>query len=138
MRPRPPGRADLLRDGRGVSAVEFALIAPVFIGLIFAASQLSMVFFANAGIKNAVSEGARLASLYPKPSNDDIAAQIARNRFGVDPAYLSAPTFSEGTSNGAAYTEISIRYSAPIDFMIYKFGPITLTQTRRVYTQPSR
>ena len=135
---RPAARAGLLRDRRGISVVEFALIAPVFIGLIFAVSQMGMIFFANAGLKNAVSEGARLASLYPKPSNADISAKIGRNRFGVDPTYLSGPTFVEGTSNGAAYTEITMRYSAPVDFMFYKFGPITLTQTRRVYTQPSR
>ena len=39
----------LLRDKEGVSVVEFALIAPVFIGLIFAVSQMAMVFFAQAG-----------------------------------------------------------------------------------------
>lgn len=127
---------DLLRDRRGLSVVEFALIAPVFIGLIFAVSQMAMVFFAQAGLKNAVSEGARLATLYPRPTNAQIATKIARNRFGVDPAYLSGPTFAEGTSNGAVYTDITMRYSAPVDFMFYRIGPITLTQTRRVYTQP--
>ena len=137
MRIRRSASRNLLRDRRGISVVEFAFLAPVFIGLIFAVSQLGMLFFANAGLKNAVSEGARLATLYPRPTNAAISAKIARNRFGVDPSYLSEPTFAEGTSNGAAYTEITMRYSAPIDFLFYKVGPITLTQTRRVYTQPA-
>lgn len=136
MKNRRYALRDLLRDKGGVSVVEFALIAPVFIGLIFAVSQMAMVFFAQAGLKNAVSEGARLATLYPRPSNADISAKIARHRFGVDPAYLTGPTFVDGTSNGAVYTEITMRYSAPVNFIFYDFGPITLTQTRRVYTQP--
>ncbi len=121
-------------DTKGIGMVEFALFAPVFIGMIIAAAQLGLLFFANAGIKNAVSEGARLASLYPRPSNAQIAARITRHRLGVDPVYLTGPTFAEGVVSGSHYLEITMRYSAPVDFLFYKVGPITFTQTRRVYT----
>ena len=124
------------RDKRGIGAVEFALLAPAFIGMIFAATQLALVFFANAGIKNAVSEGARLATLFPRPSNEQIAARISQSRFGVEPAHLTGPTFTEGADNGAAFTEITMTYKAPISVIFFQLGPVTLKQTRRVYTQP--
>ena len=129
--------AGLKQDTRGVGVVEFALLAPVFIGMILAATQLSLIFFANAGLKNAVSEGARLASLYPRPSNEKIAERIREQRFGLDPAHLTAPTIVDRTVDGATYAEITMKYRPPVDFVFYKVAPITLTQTRRVYTHPS-
>lgn len=134
MKIRPVEIRSIAGDARGLSIVEFALFAPIFIGMIIAAAQLSLVFFANAGIKNAVGEGARLASLYPRPTNAQIAARITARRLGVDPAYLTGPTFVEGLSGGANYLDITMTYSAPVDFLFYEVGPIKLTHTRRVYT----
>jgi Flp pilus assembly protein TadG len=125
------------RDERGASVIEFALLAPVLVGFIIGISQLGLLFFANAGLGNAVSEGARLATLYPRPSDATIAARINDRRFGLDPAYVTGPTFAPGVVDGAPYVEITMSYAAPLNFLFYKVGPIRLSQTRRVYTQPS-
>jgi Flp pilus assembly protein TadG len=130
-------RRFLSRDSRGATLVEFAILAPVFIGMIIAAAQLGLLFFANAGLKNAVSEGARLATIYPRPTNTQIQAKISQRRFGLDPAYVTGPSFVEGTDGGAAYTEITMSYAAPVNFLFYRVTGFTLSQTRRVYTQPS-
>lgn len=127
----------LLRDTGGAAVLEFAIIAPVFFAVIFAIAQLGMLFFANAGLGNAVAEGARLASLYPRPSNEQIIARITDKRFGLDPANIVGPNIVDGSLDGASYAEITMRYDAPMTFLFFDVGPIPLTKTRRVYTQPT-
>ncbi len=49
------------RDGeRGTSAVEFALVAPLFLTLLIAISELSMIFFSGQYLETAVQDSARL------------------------------------------------------------------------------
>lgn len=124
------------RDKRGASAVEFALIAPVLIAFLFGVAQLGILFFANAGLQNALAEGARLATIFPRPSEADVAAKITQKRFGLDPARLTDPTFAYGTVNGMAYADVSLSYTMPLNLWLVETAPITLTQRRRVYIQP--
>ena len=97
MSRRPP---HLGRDRRGATAVEFALIAPVLIAFLLGVAQLGVLFFANAGLQNALAEGARLATIFPRPSEAAVAAKITQQRFGLDPARLTDPSFAYGTTNG--------------------------------------
>jgi|SRR5882724_1642798 len=47
------------RNHRGSAAVEFALVAPVFFGLLFAIIELAMVFFASQMLETATQDSAR-------------------------------------------------------------------------------
>lgn len=47
-------------DDRGTAAIEFALIAPVFFGLLFAIIETGMTYFANLTLQNAVMDTSRL------------------------------------------------------------------------------
>jgi len=125
----------LRHDRRGISAVEFALLAPAFLGAIIGAAQIGILFLAQAGLRNAIGEGARCATIWPRPSNATIISRIATNRFGLNTAYLSTPTITSGVSNGANYLDISATYNVPLDFVFYHPPAITLTETRRVFVQ---
>ena len=48
------------RNRRGSAAVEFALVAPLFFGLLFAIIELSMVFFASQVLETATQDSARV------------------------------------------------------------------------------
>jgi Flp pilus assembly pilin Flp len=48
------------RDRRGVTAVEFALVAPVFFGLLFAIIETAMVFFAGQVLETITQDSARM------------------------------------------------------------------------------
>jgi Flp pilus assembly protein TadG len=48
------------RNRRGSAAVEFALVAPLFFGLLFAIIELSMVFFASQVLETATQDSARM------------------------------------------------------------------------------
>jgi Flp pilus assembly protein TadG len=124
------------RDTRGAAMLEFALLAPVFVAFVFAIIQLGNLFFASAGLKNAVGEGARLATLWPRPTDDQIKTQINAKRWGLNPTHITGPTIITTTVGGITYADITMSYAAPIKFPFYDVGAITLSQTRRVYLQP--
>ena len=123
----------LRSDRKGGAAAEFAIIAPVLIGALVGLAQLGILFFANAGLSNAVAEGARYATIYPRPSNTQIQARISAQRWGLNPTYLTTPTITPGTSNGATYLDISMSYNVPLNFVFFQGPSVTLTKTRRAY-----
>jgi Flp pilus assembly protein TadG len=123
----------LRRDRKGGAAVEFALVAPVLLSALVGVAQLGILFFANAGLSNAVAEGARYATIFPRPSNTQIRARITDQRFGLNPTYLTTPTITAGTSNGATFLDISMSYNVPLNFVFFTGPSVTLTKTRRAY-----
>lgn len=48
------------RNRRGSAAVEFALVAPIFFGLLFAIMELAMVFFASQVLETVTQDSARM------------------------------------------------------------------------------
>ncbi len=124
----------LARSEAGLSAVEFATLAPVLIGFILLIAQLGILFFANAGLKSAVGEGARLATVYPRPSSQQIIARITDQRFGLDPAYLTTPTVTPGVLSGQEYLDIQVSHQ--VHFMFFSTQPLTLVERRRAFVHP--
>ena len=130
------GRA-LARNVRGVAIAEFALALPVLIGLIVGATQLGMLFFANADLRNAVAAGARFASIYPRPGDAEVVALINARVVRLQHDRVIGPSIIRGTdAGGHDYADIEMRYAVPLDFILFRTPPVTLTETRRVYTQP--
>lgn len=126
-------RGGLRRDRRGVAAFEFALTAPFAIVLLVGISQLGLMFAANASLRHAVDEGARYATIYPRPSDSDISAMISHREFMMTSSRITGPSFSHGTSDGVPYIDITMGYIAPMNFVLFSTPPITLSYTRRAY-----
>ncbi len=121
------------RDARGSAVIEFAIAAPVLIGLIMLIFQLGILFGANAGLHEAVDAGARYASIYPRPADSAIIAKVKAERFLLDTSRTTEPTVTHGKNNGVSYADISMSYSAPLGLVPFKTKPVTLSYTRRVY-----
>ena len=136
-----PSKYQILHQERGIGAVEFALTAPVLLGFIVGVAQLGTLFFANSGLKSAVAEGARYATIHPRPSDAQIIQRISDGRFGLDPAHITGPTI---TRPAVGPTEpckrecllISMSYNVPLDFIFFSVGPVRLTEARRVFVYP--
>lgn len=126
---------NLFRQTRGASAVEFALVAPAFILILVGLAQLGIVFFANAGLNNALAEGARSATIYPRPTPEEVEANINAARFGLEPANLTINDFVYVDNGGTTHTDIQMTYTLSLNFIVREM-PITLQQSRRVYLQP--
>lgn len=126
-------RQSMLRDEQGASAVEFAVAIPVLAILIVGILQLGILFFANAGLQQAVESGARFATISPSPSDSAITAKVTSSRFGLDASRVTGPTISHGTTNGVDWVDVTMSYAVPLNMVFFQLGPITLTHTRRAY-----
>lgn len=126
-------QVDLIQNERGASAVEFAVAVPVLLTFIIGIIQLGILFMANAGLQQAVEEGARYATIYPNPNDSAIVARVNDRRFGLDAANVTGPSVTHGTSNGVSYVDVTMSYSAPLNFVFFETDPVTLSHTRRAY-----
>lgn len=134
--------AHIVRDRRGASTIEFAIILPVLVLFIYGTYVFGQLFEANAGMQNALGEGARYANLCLNPtpaggctvpSNDDIRNKIQANFFGSAMGSLATPTVSDGPA-GSNYKTLSVSYTMPMNFIFFSLPNVTLTQSKQVYT----
>jgi Flp pilus assembly protein TadG len=130
-------RRKLASDTEGAAAMEFVIVAPALILLIVGLAQLGILFMANAGLRNAVAAGARLATIYPLPSDATLQQRITDTRFGLKASQLTTPTITHGSANGINYVDISASYSVPMNFVFFQLSPVQLTQNRRAFVTPA-
>jgi Flp pilus assembly pilin Flp len=126
-----------LLNNRGAAAIEFAMLAPVLILGVVGVSQMSMIFFAKTGLRNAVAEAARFATIWPRPTDAQITAKIDAKKFGLKSSNLVVHTPVHGGSGSTAYVDISATYTVPFKIVMVNVTPVTLTYTRRAYQQPA-
>ena len=118
---------------KGASAVEFVLAFPVLMIFIIGILQLGVLFSANAGLRQAVEEGARYATIFPSPTDTQITTRVSDRQFGLVASRITGPTVAHGTSNGVNFVDVSMSYSVPLDFVLFTTAPVTLSYTRRAY-----
>jgi Flp pilus assembly protein TadG len=66
------------RDIRGVTAVEVALVAPLFLALAFAILQTALIFWAQQVLETNVADGARLILTGQTQSNPELKSDSER------------------------------------------------------------
>lgn len=124
------------KNERGAAAIEFALAIPLVIMMFLGIAQYGIILLANAGIRHGLDEGARAATVYigATPMTDaQIRSTITSNYYGVNRGTVPPPAIVRGTNNGVNYVEITVQYSTPIDLIFYRYGPITISESRRAY-----
>ena len=133
---RPP----LLRDSRGSAAVEFAVSVPVLIFMIWGIFQVAMVLQAQAGIQQAMGEGARLATIFnpatnARPTNAQISSKIVNAKFGIRNGTWHTPSIDTTNEAAGGYIVIGVQYDVPTNFLFFTGPTITLSDSKRVYIQ---
>jgi Flp pilus assembly protein TadG len=128
------------RDQSGSAAIEFAIAVPVLITIIWGIFQIAMVLQANAGMQQALGEGARYATIYDvdtnaRPTDDQIAAKIVSAKFGVGNGTWHTPTIDDSNEASDGYIVIDVSYDVPTDFLLFQGPTVTLEHSKRVYTQ---
>ena len=119
----------LKRDVRGAAAIEMAFGLPIFIMMLWAIIQFGLMFRAMAGIQHALGEGARLATIYPRPSDAVIKARISAKVYGIKPGTFVVPNPAPGTG----YLDLSVQYSQPTSLLLLPGPTINVTKTKRVW-----
>ncbi|MCZ8370813.1 MAG: pilus assembly protein [Porphyrobacter sp.] len=125
-------------DLSGVAAVEFALVAPILIGLIFGIWNTGVVLYADNSIRDAVEAGARQATVFPRPSEAQLRQRINDRYFGPqNQGAVAGPTFAYGTRNGAPIVTISMSYTHQVNVPFLPARNVTLAHQRTVYMAPA-
>lgn len=119
------------RDISGATVVETALILPVFLMMMFGIFQLGMVFLGQAGMSHALGEGARMATLYPTPSDADIKNKMLEGVFRAQNfgTYSVADPVRSGDSMA-----LKVKYVMPMKFFMVSLPDVVLEKEKIVYT----
>lgn len=122
----------LLRNRRGATALEFALVAPVLFATLLGIAALGILILAKAGLRSTVEDAARYATTWPRPSQAQIQARMTSHQFGMDPANIVTPTVTFDTSSTPNYVTITMGYNITVNYLIGS-QTVALTETRRAY-----
>ena len=122
-------------DRRGVSVVEFALLAPVFIMMIVGVAQMGILYYAHSSLRNAVSEGARFATIFPRPAASAVIARINANRATGGNGTYTTPTvvYAQDATTGNWRATISMSYTTSLNFLFFTWPNVTLSYSRQAY-----
>ena len=130
----------IIKDQNGGAAVEFALILPLLIFLLFGIVEFGLLEYNNLILTNASREGARAGVVMRTPRLTDdqiktVANQYAQNylvTFGsgtisFDPAISPDESTRQGGSISGTNLIFTVKF--PYDFLVlsaFGFGPVTL------------
>lgn len=123
----------LRRNDEGAAVIEMAFALPALILLMWMIVQLGLVFRAMSGIQHGLGEGARTATLFPKPTNTVIQDRIQAAVYGIGPGNFSIPTPVQGTADGANYLDLTVTYSQQTNLLLLPGPMISVTRSKRVW-----
>jgi hypothetical protein len=130
-----------LRDERGAAAIELAFALPVLVLFIYGIFVIGQLMAANAGMQNALGQGARYATLCLNPtaasgctlpSDTQIKNKISAGVFGTGSGDWSTPTIDRHDADH--YLTIQVSYTQDLDFLFVPGPTVTLTRSKKVYT----
>jgi len=124
---------------RGAAAVEFAIVLPFLLLVVFAIVELGIALYDKAVITNASREGARAGVVLksPKPTTTDVQTIVTNYTssylltFGTKSTPSVATTGAGGTFGQPLSVTVSYRYTGlGLGRMLSVFtGPVTLSAT---------
>lgn len=118
---------------RGAAAVEFALVLPLLVLLVFGIVQFSIAYNRAQGLHAAAREGARIASL-PQTTQGDISARVTSTLAGVPlngaPTIAVDPSSAQPCKNRSGQT-VTVTVTAVTDLDIPLWGSVSKTLTGR-------
>lgn len=87
----------LRRDQRGVAAVEFAMIAPIFFGLLIGIIDIGRYMWTLNTIQYAIDEGAR-AGVVQKLEPEDVTELVKGSLAGLDASAIAVDVTDDAAS----------------------------------------
>lgn len=119
----------LVRNERGATVVEFAIVLPILVLFVWGIFQVGVLFQANSGMQHALGEGARYATIFPTPTDAQIKARMSAEVFGTKNG-----TFSVADPvNATGHKTLRVTYSMPMNFLFFTGPTVNLTREKRVY-----
>ncbi len=133
----------LARDGGGASAVEFALLAPVFIALLIGAVAVGIYMQNIHAVRSLATDASRFAAVEYQRNNkisttvikDNIEARAVSTPYMLNPELLtvSVTEVTPSRVNGARELSMTISYALPSFIGGTKIDAFTYSQTRPIF-----
>lgn len=131
------------RNSRAASAVEFALLAPVFFGLLFGVIEVGIYMQNYNAVRSLASDAARFAAVEYQKNNQVSATTIENNiqSMGVSAPYflqasqltVSVTEVTPSTVDGARQFTLNLSYALPELIGGIKVDALTLTHSRPMF-----
>lgn len=116
-RPGTKPRKRLVREQQGAAALEFALVAPLFLILWFGVLDFGLAMYAKGLITNASQEGARYGTIYhlSPPTAGDIQGYVQSYLRGA--GFSQPVTITVTGAGGASGTPLTVRVDYTYHFL---------------------
>jgi Flp pilus assembly protein TadG len=113
------------RDERGATALEFAILAPVFFLIIFGIIALGLLFWTQVGLQHGAEMAARCASINTTlcPNGNAVTNYAMQQALGLS---LPASTFTYSTPPPPCGNQVSATYTFVFPDIL-NLSPLTLT-----------
>ena len=121
------------REESGAAVVEMALSLPILLVMIYGMFQVGVIMAADAGMQHALGEGARMATLYPTPTDANIKSKMEAKVFGMFIGTYTIPNPTTVSSGATKYKDLSVSYTVTPNFLFFNGPAITLNRSKRVY-----
>ncbi len=135
----------LAADRRGASAVEFAIAAPIMLGLFFAILQFGLVLQSRGALRSAVADVARNASVEflnasAAPLSGDQIAGLVRSRVTASPYLLKGDNLDVTVTPeavaaipGTVEFNVVARYNVPISLPFLNVGAMAVSVDQHIF-----
>ena len=121
----------LARSRLGAVALEFALVFPVFLLLMYGLFEFSRVFWTENTLEFAVEEAARFAIVNGTATNADIIGVATNNAAGLDANDINF-SVNRDTIGTQEFVTVDAAYNFDLLFPILPVGPFNLTSSSRL------
>jgi Flp pilus assembly protein TadG len=116
------------KSNTGVSAVEFALVFPLFLLFIFGIINTGQAYYTLSSLSYSVERAGRYAMINPSATSTQIIQQAQTNFYSIN---VSAATFTTASSTSGGVNYMTITARCPFSFLparLFPYGTITLSE----------
>lgn len=132
----------ILRDDRGATLVEFAILAPAVIGLMLGVLQIGMSMQSYNAMRSVAADGARMASIEYMKENEIDNAEIRDRTKTIatgapylfqDSVQVTVEDVIPSRVTGAKEKTLTIRYTPPNVIALIEFANPELVYSRPMF-----
>lgn len=103
------------RDDSGASAVELALVMPLFVALVFGLFNYGWALYCGNEVRYAVQRASRLLIADPDATIDELRAAVAQRLNGADIDDVDLSLATETLGAGTRVARVSWRYAYAVE-----------------------
>jgi Flp pilus assembly protein TadG len=106
------------RSQRGASAVEFAIMAPLFVAVLFAIVEFGLILYTQSMLTHASREGARFGVVYCSPRRSTAEIQQVVQNFLDQCGLTSTATVAVNGAGGTSGSDLGVAVNYTYEFFV--------------------